>query len=250
MKEKGVIDLPSISDYARMVHIIYEDNHLLVVKKFIGVPSQKDKSEDPDMVSILKEYLIKKYNKPGDAYIGNIHRLDRMVGGLMVFAKTSKAASRLSKEMTGDGFEKRYYAVVNGTIEKMYTHAKLEEFLTKDEKTRMSKVDPRKGKYSSLQYCNLGTLKINNKEYSLIDVTLETGRHHQIRVQMAAIGHPLYGDVKYAPHVNSVGENLGLWAYYLSFLHPITQTKLSFKLSPEPVDVWKYVYDSGLLNNN
>jgi len=242
-----VICMPNITDYAKMLHVVFEDNHVLVVKKFIGVPSQLDESEDPDMVSIVKEYIKVKYDKPGNVYLGLIHRLDRMVGGLMVFAKTSKAASRLSKMVQDNEFEKKYYAVVNGKMKKESKFTKVEDYLVKDESTRMSKVDKRKGKYSSLEYISKGSFSFQGQEYSLLDIALETGRHHQIRVQMANIGHPLYGDVKYGQAVNQVGQVLGLWAYQLSFPHPITQMKMSFKLSPEYTGIWNTVYEVGLL---
>jgi 23S rRNA pseudouridine1911/1915/1917 synthase len=244
---EGVIVMPNVADYAKMLHVIFEDNHLLVVKKFIGVPSQLDESEDPDMVSIVREYIKVKYDKPGNVYLGLVHRLDRMVGGLMVFAKTSKAASRLSKMVSESGLEKKYYAVVNGKIAKNCPLTKVEDFLVKDESTRMSKVDEKKGKYSSLEYCSMGSFQHQGKPYSLLDINLETGRHHQIRVQMATRGYPIYGDVKYGPTVNQVGQTLALWAYQLSFQHPITQTKMSFKLSPEYSGIWNAVYDAGLL---
>jgi len=239
--------MDSIQDYAKMLHVIFEDNHLLVVKKPIGVPSQKDESKDPDMVSIVKEYIRVKYAKQGNIYVGNVHRLDRMVGGLMVFAKTSKSATRLSQMIISPQFEKKYYAVVNGDIEKTSSQSKVESFLTKDEKNRMSKIDPTKGKYSSLQYGSLGTFAIGSKKYSLLDISLETGRHHQIRVQMASIGHPLFGDQKYGPNDNAVGDILGLWAYSVRFDHPVTQVQLRFRLNPEHVGIWKKVYETGLL---
>jgi 23S rRNA pseudouridine1911/1915/1917 synthase len=241
--------MESIQEYARMLHVIFEDNHLLVVKKPIGVPSQKDISNDPDMVSIVKEYIRVKYAKPGNVFVGNVHRLDRMVGGLMVFAKTSKSATRLSQIIITPEFEKRYYAVVNGVIDKMSSQSKVESFLSKDEQTRMSKIDQTKGKYSSLQYSSLGTFSFGMKRYSLLDIALETGRYHQIRVQMASIGHPLYGDQKYGSKENIVGEVLGLWAYSVCFEHPVTHVQMRFKLSPEHVGIWKKVYETGLLKN-
>lgn len=205
-----------------MINIIFEDNHLLVVEKPINIPVQEDSSHDEDLLTILKKYLKEKYNKPGNVYLGLIHRLDRPVGGIMVFAKTSKAASRLSDQMREKKFEKVYNAIVVGNINK---EGRLEDYLLKDTKNNIVKID-KNGKKAILYY-----KKIKNVDnLSLIEVTLETGRSHQIRVQLSNYGFPLYGDQKYNKDAKEK-EQIALFAKKLSFYHPITNEYLSFELN-------------------
>ena len=203
-----------------MINVIYEDNHLLVVEKPINIPVQEDESKDEDLLNILKKYLKEKYNKPGNVYLGLVHRLDRPVGGVMVFAKTSKAASRLSDQVRTHKFEKKYYAVVEGHA----TGGKLVDKLYKDTKTNTTIVDDR-GKESILNY-ELVKYKDN---MSLVDISLETGRSHQIRVQFSSRKLPLFGDQRYNKNAK-VGEQIALFAYYLSFVHPVTKEKMEFRL--------------------
>jgi pseudouridylate synthase len=219
--------------------VIYEDNHIIVVVKPVGIPVQADKTGDKDMLTIIKEYLKEKYNKPGNVYLGLVHRLDRMVGGVMVFAKTSKAASRLSEYIRQKNVKKRYLAIVNGTLPVNNKKVLLEDYLVKNERLNMSKVttkDNKKAKLASLEYTTLKNFKYNNKEYSLVDIDLHSGRHHQIRVQFSNISHPLYGDIKYGQKVNKVGQNLALWSYYLSFFHPTKDEYLEFSFKPNELD--------------
>ena len=159
-----------------MINIIYEDNHLLVVEKPINIPTQEDNTKDKDLLTILKEYIKEKYNKPGNVYLGLVHRLDRPVGGIMVFARTSKAAARLSEQVRNKTFKKTYNAVVIGNINK---EGKLKDYLLKDEKKNIVKVD-KNGKEAIL---NFKKLDFKNN-MSLVEINLETGRSHQIRVQM------------------------------------------------------------------
>lgn len=203
------------------INILFEDNHLLVVEKPINVPTQEDNSRDKDMLSILKEYLKEKYNKPGNVYLGLVHRLDRPVGGVMVFAKTSKCASRLSNQIRENKFNKIYNAVV---INKINDFGKLTDYLLKDNKKNIVKVD-NNGKLSILNYKRLKTID----NLSLIEIKLETGRSHQIRVQMSHNGNPLFGDQKYNKEAK-VGEQLALFSKKLEFYHPITNELLTFEL--------------------
>lgn len=203
------------------INIIYEDNHLLVVEKPINVPTQEDNSKDADLLNILKNYLKNKYNKPGNVYVGLVHRLDRPVGGVMVFAKTSKAASRLSDQIRLNQFNKVYYAVCEGKINK---EGRLEDKLLKDKKRNIVTVD-KNGKNSILNYKKI--MEKNN--LNLVEIKLETGRPHQIRVQMSHNGNPLYGDQKYNKN-SKVGEQLALFAKKLEFYHPITKELMSFEL--------------------
>ena len=209
-----------MEDGHQMIKILYEDNHLLVVEKPINMPTQEDDSKDPDLLNELKKYIKEKYNKPGNVYLGLVHRLDRPVGGVMVFAKTSKAASRLSEQVRTHKLEKSYYAVIEGKLE----DGKLIDKLLKDEKTNNTIVSPN-GKESVLSFKNI-TYKDG---LSLVDIKLETGRSHQIRVQFSSRNHPLYGDQRYNKHAK-VGEQIALFAYKLSFEHPVTKELLEFKL--------------------
>ena len=217
-----------------MINVIYEDNHLLVVEKHSNVPVQADKSGDEDLLSMLKKYLKEKYNKPGDVYLGLVHRLDRPVGGVMVFAKTSKAASRLSKQIQKHEFKKIYMAVTQGKVSESGI---FKDKLKKDEKTNITTVSE-DGKEAELSYNLVGFF--NN--LSLVRISLKTGRSHQIRVQFASRKIPLYGDQKYNP--NAVKDQIALFASKIEFKHPITKEVMSFELSlPEryPFTLFKSV---------
>ena len=207
------------------INILYEDNHLLVVIKPANTPVCQDSSNDKDLLSILKEYIKEKYNKPGNVYLGLVHRLDRPVEGIMVFAKTSKAASRLSKQITESNFNKTYYAIVTGKTPKKGT---FEDYLIKDEKNNTSYVTTNdKGKLSKLTYQTVKTVD----NLSLVKINLLTGRHHQIRVQFSHHGYPLYGDHKYnKDFINDNKEQIALVASNLSFYHPTTKELLNFKI--------------------
>ena len=204
-----------------MINVLYEDNHLIIVEKKVNVPVQADDSRDLDMLTMIKNYLKDKYDKPGNVYLGLVHRLDRPVGGVMVFAKTSKAASRLSEQVKNHQIIKKYYAIVLNDIE---TEATLKDKLFKDCKTNMVTVSP-VGKKAELSFKKLSS----KGKLSLIDINLKTGRSHQIRVQMAHHGNPLYGDQRYNK-LAKVGEQIALFAYFLSFYHPITKELMEFNL--------------------
>lgn len=198
--------------------ILYEDNHLLVVVKEPYILSQSDGSENLDMLTILKQYLKEKYHKPGNVYLGLVHRLDKEVGGVMVFAKTSKAASRLSEQVRLHKMEKYYLAVVNGIVKSATYKDKIlrEEY--------QSKID-KNGKEALLSF---ETLKVINNT-SLIKIDLLTGRHHQIRVQFSSRGHYLLGDSRYG---RKGKYPLALYAYHLAFYHPVTKEKMTFENLP------------------
>lgn len=219
-----------MEDGSLMIKIIYEDNHLLVVEKPVNILVQSDNTKDPDLLSLLKQYVKEKYQKPGNVYLGLVHRLDRPVGGVMVFAKTSKAASRLSEQVRNHEMSKKYYAVVEGTFQKKQDT--LIDYLKKDEKQNKTFVDS-SGKKAILNYQVLDY----TDQYSLVDIDLETGRSHQIRVQFSSRNHPLYGDQKYNPH-SKIGEQIALYAYELSFYHPVSREKLTFRLQPKSIFPW------------
>jgi len=204
------------------LNIIYEDNHLLVVKKPPNIPVQEDSSKDIDMLTLLKKYRKINENKPGEAFIGLVHRLDRPVSGIMVFAKTSKAASRLSEQIRQNKFHKTYLAVVQGSLP---PSGKFEDYLLKNEKENKSFITTKeKGKYSCLEYQVLST--INNK--SLVEINLITGRSHQIRLQFSSRNHPLIGDSKYGNNPNNI--DIALFAKSITFNHPTTKEELTFTL--------------------
>lgn len=216
-----------------MLKVLYEDNHIIVVVKPYNVPSQSDKTEDLDMLTIVKEYIRRKYNKPGNVYVGLVHRLDRPVGGVMVFAKTSKAASRLSESIRNKSFSKTYLAVVNGK----YTEkqGRLEDYLWKDEGLNKSKVvskDKQGAKFASLSYEVIDEYE----NLSLVKIELETGRHHQIRVQFSNDGHALYGDQKYGKGPS--GKQIALWAYKIRFKHPVKDDIMEFESLPDGNEVY------------
>lgn len=212
------------------LNIIYEDNHIIVVEKPAGVPTQSDYTGDTDMYTLIREYIKEKYNKPGNAFVGIVHRLDRPVGGVMVFAKTSKGASRLSEQIRDRSFKKTYLAIVHGIPK--YSKSTLEDYLIKNESKNKSIIVSKNtegAKLAILDYELISTDKEENT--SLIKVVLHTGRHHQIRVQFANIGCPLVGDSKYG--VDRGRSDVKLWAYKLEFKHPTKDEDMEFKLEPK-----------------
>ena len=203
--------------------IIYEDNHLLVVVKQPNIPVCEDDSHDLDLLTILKQYLKEKYHKPGNVYLGLVHRLDRPVGGVMVFAKTSKAASRLSEQVRNNQLQKEYHAIVLGKVSK---EGRYEDKLLKNKKTNTTIIDET-GKLSILEYQLIKYNQENN--LSLVKINLKTGRSHQIRVQFAHRKHYLYGDQRYNPYVKPK-EQIALCATKLSFIHPVSKEKMTFQM--------------------
>lgn len=215
--------------------VLFEDNHIIVVEKPVNIPTQADESADMDVSTLIKNYLKEKYNKPGNVYLGLVHRLDRPVGGVMVFAKTSKAASRLSEEIRTNQFQKTYLAMVHG---KTLSYDKLEHELLKDEKTNTSKVVKKGTKGSKTAILEYKLIKyIKEQDMSLIEVILHTGRHHQIRVQMAATNHPIYGDQRYGIQ-NEKGVQIHLWAHTLKLKHPVTKEIVAFESNPKWLKQW------------
>ena len=216
--------------------VIYEDNHIIVVEKPANIPSQGDKTGDLDMLTIIKAYLKEKYNKPGNVYLGLVHRLDRPVGGVMVFAKTSKAASRLSEQVREKVFKKKYLVIVNGKFkEKKGT---LKDYLLKNERLNKSRVveeGTKNSKYAELDYEVLKYDKEQN--LSLLKIDLHTGRHHQIRVQLSSRDHSIYGDAKY--HGRGSARQLYLWAYELTIQNVISKEEMTFTSIPEKEKAWK-----------
>ncbi len=217
------------------LNILHEDNHIIVVLKPQNIPCCEDESKDLDLLTAIKGYIKEKYNKPGNVYLGLVHRLDRPTGGVMVFAKSSKAAARLSEQMKNGDFEKKYYAVVVGKPRE--EKATLTHYLKKNAVNNMVYVCP-----PTVEGAKMAELDYNVVEskdgLSLVDIRLHTGRSHQIRVQMNTIGCPVYGDMRYGGEKAKKGY-LSLWAYYLSFSHPISKEKMVFRVQPpEDVNPW------------
>ncbi len=204
----------------KKIDIIYEDNHIIVVNKPKNIPTQKDDTNDEDMQTLLKDYIKQKYNKPGNVYLGIVHRLDRPTRGLMVFARTTKAASRLSEQIRKSEFDKTYLALFENFNLPDQGILK-DKLLQEEEKMIISE----KGKESSLEY------KVINKKdnLSLVEIKLLTGRKHQIRIQFSSRNNPILGDGKYG-NKNKKTDNLMLMASKLSFLHPTTKELLSFEI--------------------
>lgn len=209
--------------------VIYEDNQIIVVEKEPNIPSQSDKTGDEDMLSLVKKYIKEKYNKPGEVYIGLVHRLDRPVGGVMVFARTSKSASRLSEQVRNKTLQKTYIATVDGKFEE--NKGTLENYLYKDERNNISRVVNQDKKNAKLAILDYEVLNYDEKrDLSVVKIKLHTGRHHQIRVQFAHAGHSLYGDQKYG--VRGKGKQIRLWAYKLTLEHPTKKEMMTFESKP------------------
>lgn len=218
------------------ITILFEDNHLLVAVKPQNMPVMADESGDSDMLSVLKGYLKQKYDKPGEAYLGLVHRLDRPTGGVMVFAKTSKAAERLCQAIREHDVRKNYLAVINGSLKQK--NGTLVNWLKKNPASNTVYIATsltEGAKKAELSYRELESLGA----ITLLDVTLTTGRSHQIRVQMAGQNCPLFGDVKYGDKL-AKGSNLALWAYKLCFTHPVTGDSMVFVVyPPQEKEPWK-----------
>ena len=217
--------------------ILYEDKHVIVVLKPQMIACCHDESGDSNLFDVVKDYIKTAYNKPGNVFLGLVHRLDRPTGGVMVYAKTSKAAARLTEQMKSGGFEKKYYAVLVGSPFKK--EGTLENYLRKNSVNNTVYVCTQTeegAKFASLDY----SVKEEKNGLALADIKLHTGRTHQIRVQTAAINCPVYGDMRYGGD-KAVKGKLALWAYSLKFTHPTTGESMKFIIEPPKEDSpWKF----------
>lgn len=223
------------------IPIIYEDNHLLVIEKPVNMPVQEDRSKDKDVLTALKEMIKVRDRKPGNVFLALVHRLDRPVGGVMVFAKTSKAASRLSDVLRRNDMTRKYLVVARGKPKEK--NKKLVHYLLKDRRHNFVNVvqqGTKRAQKAILKYETVETLD----DLSLLTVKLHTGRPHQIRVQLSKVGLPIVGDQKYGIEKRP-GQQIALWAQELSFPHPTTKERLTFTAQPPreyPWNIWPSLY--------
>ena len=212
--------------------VCYEDNHIIIVYKPRNLLSQKDYTNDSSLVEEVKEYLKNKYNKPGNVYLGLLHRLDRVVGGIMLLAKTSKAAERLSKDIQNHKINKTYLAVVHDNNLKE-SDTFIDYILKKDTNSIIDK----NGKYSKLDYQVLERYQ----NYALVKISLETGRHHQIRCQLAHMGCVIKGDLKYGAPRSNPDASISLLARRIEFIHPVSKEPIVVE-APLPDDnLWRAI---------
>ncbi len=211
------------------INVIFEDNHIIVINKPSGVLSQKDNTGDDSVLEMVKAYIKEKYNKPYDVFLGLVHRLDRPASGVMVLAKTSKALTRLNNSLRDKGFDKRYYAIVDGMPRESY--AQLKHYIKKDRaknKVRLYDCPHKDAKEAILNY----NVLYKEGKYSLIDVDLVTGRPHQIRSQLSQISVPIVGDLKYNSKVRVEDKSICLHCYSLKITHPVKKEEMIFKALP------------------
>ena len=222
--------------HSKNLQILYEDNHLIILNKRVGDIVQGDKTGDIPLSEIVKKYLAEKYNKPGAAFLGVVHRIDRPTSGIVIFAKTSKALSRLNKMLVDKTIQKTYWAVVQDRVE--LTENTLVNYLKKNEKTNKATVYDTETEGTKKAVLHYKVIRYLDK-YTLLEIDLETGRHHQIRSQLAHLGHPVKGDVKYGFKRPNADAGIHLHARRLSLVHPVSKELLNIE-APLPDDpVWK-----------
>lgn len=217
---------------AAPLDILYLDNHLIAVAKPAGLLTQSESKDAPSLLEMTREWIKKKYKKPGNVYLGLVHRLDRNVSGAILFARTSKAAGRLSKQFRERTVQKYYRAAVEGTLKNK--QGTLTHYLRK-EKSLKSTVFPRPApgaKKSELVY----KVAESSKTASILEIELKTGRFHQIRAQLSFLGHPVIGDVKYGASAALPEKQIALYAHKLIFLHPVSNEEICIECPPP--DIW------------
>ena len=222
--------------HSKNLQILYEDNHLIILNKRVGDIVQGDKTGDIPLSEIVKLYLAEKYNKPGSAFLGVVHRIDRPTSGIVIFAKTSKALSRLNKMLVDKTIQKTYWALVQDRVE--LTENTLVNYLRKNEKNNKASVYDTETEGTKKAILHYKVIKYLDK-YTLLEIDLETGRHHQIRSQLAHLGHPVKGDVKYGFKRPNADAGIHLHARRVSLVHPVSKKLLVIE-APLPEDpLWK-----------
>jgi len=215
------------------LQVLHEDNHIIVVNKRVGDIVQGDKTGDKPLSDVVKEYIKDKYNKPGEVFLGVVHRLDRPTTGIVVFAKTSKALTRLNELFKNRETQKTYWAIVKN--KPVNREDKLVHFLRRNEKNNTSKAHIKEVPDSKIASLDYKTIKeLNN--YTVLEINLHTGRHHQIRAQLSAIGSPIKGDLKYGFDRSNPDGGIHLHARKLVFIHPVSKENISI-VAPVPIEV-------------
>jgi 23S rRNA pseudouridine1911/1915/1917 synthase len=223
-------------DIGNNLRVLYEDNHLIFVQKPPNMPVQGDSSGDPDLLSAVKAHIKEKYGKPGEVYIGMVHRLDRPVGGAIVFCRTSKAAARISRQIRQSEMGKEYLAVVQGRLE---GRGVLMDYLKKDSRANMVSIcreGDQGAKYAELSYEALSSAQGGDGPLTLVKVSLVTGRSHQIRVQLKGAGFPLWGDNRYGG--GKPGQQIALWSSEISLSHPTKKELIKVSCPPPQTEPW------------
>ncbi len=221
------------------MNVLYEDNHIIIINKAAGEIVQGDKTGDKSLCDTMKQYIKEKYAKPGNVFIGLPHRLDRPVSGVVVFAKTSKALERLNGMFRDGNVKKIYWAITKG--KPLKAEGEISSWILRNEKMNKSFSYPKEvkgSKHALLSY----TLKAASQNYNLIEVELKTGRHHQIRCQLASIGCPIKGDLKYGAQRSNPDGSISLHARYIEFIHPVSKQLIQVT-APVPADrLWQSFY--------
>lgn len=217
------------------LQVIFEDNHLIAINKRVGDIVQGDKTGDIPLSEIVKTYIKQKYNKPGEVFLGVIHRLDRPTSGIVIFARTSKALSRMNEMFSNRETQKTYWAVVKNKPEKAADT--LQHFIKRNEKNNTSKAHLKEVPDSKLAILDYQTIKTLNN-YSVIEVNLHTGRHHQIRAQLSAINSPIKGDLKYGFDRSNPDGGIHLHARKLVFVHPVSKENVTILANPPSDAIW------------
>jgi len=215
------------------IQILFEDNHLIIINKRVGDLVQGDKTGDKPLNEIVKSYIKDKYNKPGEVFLGVVHRIDRPTSGVVIFARTSKALVRLNEALRNKEIKKTYWAIVKNPVVK--SEDSLTHYLVKNQRNNKATAYPKDVKGSKkavLHYKKIQTFDT----YALLEIELETGRHHQIRIQLATIGLPIKGDLKYGFNRSNKNGGIHLHARNISFLHPVKKEQISIE-APTPKDV-------------
>ena len=221
---------------SRNLDILFEDNHLIIINKKPGDIVQKDKTNDISLLEIVKEYLKRKYNKPGNVYLGLIHRIDRPTSGLVMFAKTSKALSRMNNMLKEKQIAKTYWAITKNKPEK--ESDQLIHWLRKNEKKNKSTHFSRETKNAKKAILNYRIIK-ELENYFLLEIVMESGRHHQIRCQLQAIGCPIKGDLKYGAKRSNPDGSIDLHAKNLKFIHPVTKKEINLNAHVREDKIWQ-----------
>lgn len=218
------------------MQVIYEDNHIIVVNKAPGEIVQADKTGDIPLKDLVARYLVEKYQKPGDAFVGVVHRLDRPVGGLVLFAKTSKALARMNRLFKEGAVHKRYRAIVAHRPTPPTGEARHWLLRNRDQNKSFPVAPHTPEAKESILYYNVVAA---SERYYLVDIELVTGRHHQIRAQMAAMGCPIKGDLKYGAPRSNADSSISLQSYRLSFVHPVSKEEINLEAPPPDDPLWQ-----------